>query len=242
MRGVCLDAMNPYGRPTVRQLRNLRVTGVRMVAFAAPMWFSYYRELEAAGLDIAVVLTGESFVSSRGLADQCAEYARQINPLLWVFGNEWNVDIDATWPAGGDDAFVAFWNGAAAAVSGVRPNARLYVGGLFSEADPIRHLRQVWSRLSLQPTGVDYHPYQEGYDQTGQLLGQIRRALGCEVSALEWNDSDPAGLRRFARVLDGSADHWAWFCYDDRMVADHGVIDADSHRKPTWYALREALS
>lgn len=237
--------MNPHGRPTVRQLRNLRVTGVRTVLFPQAMWVSYYRELEAARFDHAVVLTGQSFVSAApdwgGMAAEAREHARQIDPW-WVIGNEWNVEIDATWPPGGDEAFVGLWNAVAPAIHEVRPEARLYVGGLFSEPDPIRHLRQVWPRLDPKPTGVDYHPYQEGYEQTGQLFHQIRRALGCEVSALEWNDSDPDGLRRFARILDGSTDHWAYFCLDDRMVAEHGVIDADGKRKPTWYALRDALS
>lgn len=241
MRGISVDGMNPFGRPTVRQLKLLHVTGVRMVAFDEPMWYAYYRELEAAGLDIAVVLTGQSFASNDSIINHCANYARQINPLIWIFGNEWNVSIDATWPPGGDDDFVAFWNGAARAVQLVRPDARLYVGGLYSEPTPIVHLRRVWPRLDPKPIGIDYHPYEEGYEEAGDLLKRVAREFECEVSAMEWNDSDPAGLRRFQKVLDGSTNHSAFFCLDDRMVEGHGVIDSSGRRKPTWYALREAM-
>lgn len=238
--------MNPFGRPSARSLKLLKVNGVRMVAFNEPMWYTYYRELETAGLEIAVVYTGQSFTSHEGVADQCRRYANQINPAMHILGNEWNKVLDASWPAGGEEAFILFWNGAAPAIKAARPDAQLYVGGLYSDDTAISRLQRIWPRLEPKPQGIDYHPYEEGYEEAGELLVAIKQALSNEhevkVSAMEWNDSDPAGVKRFQKILERSIDHSAFFCYSDLMVDGHGVIDALGRRKPTWYALRDAYA
>lgn len=240
--GISCDAMNPYGRPTARSLKLLKVDGVRMVAFNKPMWFTYLREMEVARLDVAVVHSGLSYQESTTMYEQARVYAEQIDVAMHIIGNEWNVDIDATWPAGGDDAFVAVWNEIGSAIRSVRPDASLWIGGLFSEADPIAHLKKVIPRLDPEPTGIDYHPYMEGYEETADLFNAMTREFGLPVSAMEWNDSDPEGLKRFQKILNRTTDHSAWFCYDSRMVANHGVIDERGRRTPQWYALRDAYS
>lgn len=240
MRGISTDALNPHGRPTARSLKLLKVDGVRMVIFDKPLWYTYYREMERAGLAVAVVYTGQSFTGSTTMYEQTEAYAHEIDPAMHIIANEWNVDIDATWPAGGDEAFVAVWNEIGSAIRAVRPHASLWVGGLFSEADPISRLKRVLPKLDPYPSGIDYHPYQEGYEETERLFTTMRRTFDLPISAMEWNDSDPDGVRRFQKILDRTTEHSAWFCYDSRMVQNHGVIDEQGRRTPQWYALRDA--
>lgn len=254
LRGICLDGRNPFGRPSVRSLKLLKVNGARMVALQDSIWFTYYRELEEAEMALAVVFTGESFEdnhpSPEKIREVCRDFMAAISPEIVVLGNESNVQHAATWPerpgggstaGSGDDALVEFWNIAAPVVREVRPSAKLYTSW-YSDPDPIRHIRAVHSRLTVAPDGVDYHPYEEGYAEAEATLHGIRRAIGGEVIALEWNDSDPDGLRRFKQTLTNTTEHDCFFCYDDRMVPDHGVIDAQGRRKPQWYALRDALA
>ena len=44
MNGVCLDALNPAGRPGVTELRALGVDLVRLQARDDPMFFRYHAE------------------------------------------------------------------------------------------------------------------------------------------------------------------------------------------------------
>lgn len=239
-RGIAVDAMNPFGRPSVRSLKLLKVNGVRIVAFPEAIWAAYYRELEAGRLTAAVAYTGQSF-DGRGIVMNCHYYARTFNPLLNIIGNEFNVQHAATYPERihGDDEYVALWNEAAWAIRSVRPDAKLYTSW-YSDPDPINHIRAVHGRLDPKPDGVDYHSYDESYEGAERIFKAIRTEIGCEVACLEWNDSDPAGVARFEEILERSTDHSAWFCYHDLMEPGHGVMNAKGQRKPQWYALRDA--
>lgn len=244
-RGVCVDALNPGGRPGLWSLRQLKVDSIRMVAFDKPEFYRYAGLLDRGGIAQAIVLTSGSFTDGEPLGDQAAAYAGKVKPFAHVVGNEWNIPGDASWPRG-DDAFVAVWNEIAPAIRSVDGDARLYVGGMHSEPPSLSNLQdriqRVWPQLSPEPDGIDIHPYMETYQEADALLQAFRDLFPeKDICVLEWNDSDLPGLRRFEYSLEQLTEHSAFFCYSDLMVPPYGLMDASGRRKEGWYAYRDAI-
>lgn len=247
MRGVCLDAQNiPYGCPSPKQLAEFHAppeSGYRLVAFDTQQFYWYAKELTDYGHEIALVLTGQSFPEGVGSGDwdwYCERWATVMQPSVWILGNEFNVQHDATWPAGGDEVYVRFWNEAASAIRRADPNATLYLGGMFSEADTLGHLDRIWRRLDPTPDGANIHPYQETLGEAEQLLTTIRRRYGCQVGCFEWNDSNPDTLPAFARMLARTTDHDTYYAWSDGMLPEHGIVTGANRKKPVYHALRRA--
>lgn len=230
MRAVCVDALNPVARPGAERLRNFGLSGVRLVAFDDRQFYKYHASLRRGGIETAVVLTGSSFLTDdyRGGA---ADYAMVVEPTIWILGNEWNVEGDASWPLG-EQAFRDFWYRAGTGIREVQPEAELWIGGLFSQEGLADVARGIVQGLDPTPAGVDIHPY----FTTNEELVEIRESLvdvGAAMAVMEWNWDDPEEIPGYASFLDELCDHWAWIPWDDRQIADlpAGLVHRDRKTK-----------
>lgn len=227
----------------------LKVDGVRMVVFDHPLWYAYLREMEIARLKVAGVWTGSSFDLGLPLEPQAYEIATKVDLWLNLITNESNDDnLAACWPGGGIDNTIRTYNEIGHGIRRANPHARLALGGVYSMRDPRPWFRDVLPYLDPQPDVVDYHLYREGYDQewtadgfegTGTLIPSLEAEFGFPFVCYEWNDKDPAGIKRFQKVLVRTTAESAFFAYHN--VEGLGVMDDNGRRKPEWYAYREAI-
>jgi len=244
MRGVCIDPLSifKYGLPSPTVLKNLGTTGNRLVYFDDVRFYWYYYTLHKAGLGHAIVLTSDSFAS--GSIDQMeADVSRYVRLLdkdvLWIIGNEWNIDGDASYPVG-NDAFIEFWNSIADTIRRTNPNANIYIGGMMSEVGILDRLESVYPKLSPVPAGVDFHLYLNSNDEIREICTRARNEYNLQVSMGEWNDSDPAGIQEDQRVLDEVTDHSFFFCYNDGTL-NMGLVSNSGKKKPIHIQYSKAL-
>jgi hypothetical protein len=249
--GVCLDAINPYGRPSVRSINGLILpphAAHRLVAFDEPRWFWYAQELADARIGLPIVLTGQSFpvdVLHGDFEWYCAEWTRQLKLLyeqawlILIFGNEFNVSHDATWPPGGLPVYIRAWNRFANAALTITDQIELWMGGIYSVPDPIAQIAEMWPHLHPKPAGIDFHLYDHTLEQTEQILREAKRRFGVKAAVGEWNDAVVERIPPFQRMLSRMCDWSNWFCWSEGMVPQHGLVTTNNVKLPTYYALRD---
>lgn len=197
--------MNPIARPTPARLKRLGMTGARLVAQSDPAFFAYAERLNRAGMGVAIVLTGSSFASDHYEA-VALDYRDSLRfSPLWFVANEWNISGAASWPPGGDDAFVSLYNAVARGLVMDDATPALYIGGMFSEPDLVGHVERLLTWLEHRPTGVVIHPYMDEPDAIEAMCGELH-GLGLQVIVGEWNDSRPWMIGPFQDLLNRCSD------------------------------------
>src|SRR5579871_1572966 len=177
--GVCLDALNPTGRP---EAGGYPFAWARLAASTASAFLLYSASLEAAGVDLAIVLDQNLYQGTGEYLPRTAAIAAALRPRMWVVGNEMDAGLlpepsPSSWAMGAveyADLFLA----ASAAIRAVDPAARIVMGGFVSgQPDaPAPYLSAIRARGG-RVDGIDVHPY--GKDAAGAaVLLAAYRALG----------------------------------------------------------------
>lgn len=247
IRGLCVDALN--GPPSVRQLRNLGVNGVRMVAFDDEAFYDYYTAVSRAGFQTAVVLARESF-STDDYASEAADYGRALSdPLpIFVVGNEQDAGLlDADSPSSWSmdpSQYADLFRRCAAGILEVQPLAQLVIGGFVAGqpaalGDYLEAIRKVYSGPIH---GYDVHPYTKDATAASYLLALYAEYAEPDMHAyvLEWH-RPPREIKGYVRMLDRDTDGWAFFCAGDWNVDGFGLWNRRGKPKAAHRELRAAL-
>lgn len=190
LRGIADD--NP---PSAKRLRNVHANAVRLVARTGSEFRRTYDRLTTGGSVVIPVLTSDSFPTdyaawTKGYVAECPRAP------IWLVGNEWDIEGDASWPRG-EDAFVSLWN----AIAPQLPAGSRYVGGYWMVDAAPSQLHSVFERLTPRPDGVDLHPYLDTQPTFEETVNWLQEA-GYAVSVCEWNDSSAKGVATFQHTLD----------------------------------------
>jgi len=235
MRGICLDALNPLGRPRPSALRALGVDGVRLVLRDDPMFFSYYQTLYMAGFQIAVVLASES-------GPDVAYYAARLQampPTLWLIGNEPNVTGEASWTMTPQE-YAPFFNAARQDIKAVLPTAPCYIGGHFGGDS-------AWLQETVHilwfVDGIDCH-----YPQDEAALQSYNkpRYAGLHLSCMEWSyvgRKVTAGqVLDWETILEKYTNHSAVYAWRGDGDADYMMLlSVGGYKRMAYWNYQHAL-
>lgn len=242
MRGVSLDALNPYGRPDKGPLATLfRATGHRLVAFDDIMFYWYVHQLELFGYEYMLVLTKDSFSQEQSYYDNAVRWARSMpKSTNWIIGNEWNADGDASWPP--TNQYRAIYSSIAAGLRAVDPTAVIYIGGMFSQPNLVELLISTINNLSTPPNGVSLHLYLNNMEETEQILMDLQPS-GLDLCMGEWNwmDGTKQNFVDYQALLNKYTKHSFYFCWSDGMVDTYGLKYTNNRKKPVFKHYSEAL-
>lgn len=231
---LCVDPLNPAGRPTPANLALYGFKGARHVFQAKPEWYAYHQAIKRAGLASIVTLARESFTLSRpdtiaALPDDCD----------WVaVGNEPDDPGASSWhmpPA----EFLALVAECSALIRQRCPRAKIVGGGLSSGqsewlAPIVRDLRPL---IDAQ----DCHPYAKSSSEAAALLQAYSAVLGdLPLVVLEWNRPRDE-IDGFLRMLSQTTLAAAFFCWSDGMVDGFGLVDRRGNPKHELGAMQAAL-
>jgi len=176
--GICCDALNSAGAPTVTELHAAGADGVRLVAFNTDQFFSYQRMLERHGLTTAVVLARESFPDD-DYQSWAGWYVARCTPTYWILGNEPDAYLlpepsPSSWSMQPLE-FADFWHQAALGICQVQLDAVLCVAGLVSGA--AWWAENLKPLLNPEPDCWSVHPYSKGPDEARALLRAYKAVL-----------------------------------------------------------------
>lgn len=239
--GVCLDAANAFGRPSIQELGALGVTGVRLVAFEG-VPTAYYKELRAAGITIALVLARESMGDDRGRWSELAgHYTHSIRPDILVVGNEMDAYLlDEPSPSSWSMRVPEYIELVARVREGTRelPEQPVLCGGGLVSGQPSWLQGLDPKALGLQ--ALDVHPYGKDPGQVAILL-DLYTAYGLPLYVLEWNRG--AGeVGNMVPTLRAYTEGHCWFAWSDGMVPGYGLVQEDGTLTPEYLAYQTALA
>lgn len=234
--GVCLDALNPTGRPTPFDLAG--VNTVRLVARADKAMYKYHNDLRNYGFDTAVVLARESF-GVRVTASRLRIYARNMKPRYWILGNEQDAYLlDEPSPSSWKMTPKQYAAFVFLCMSVLGPSVLLVGGGLVSG-------QPSWfdSYRGPQLYAWDIHPYGKTADETKDLIIAYRPYINnINISMIpiplimEWN-RPVEEIKGYQAMLDDETLRSAWFCWSDGMVDGMGLVDSGGQAKEEYNAL-----
>ena len=214
MLGCVLDALNPAAAPDPA---TYPFKAARLVAFDDERFYAYAEALDAAGVQLALVLARETF-GDGDRAAICTAIAEHIAPALFIVGNEEDAGLLAepspsSWSMTPTE-YADLWHTCTTAIRAVQPGAQFVVGGLVSG--------QLVALLDYVPIagdedGVDIHPYGKTAVETAMLLNAYRATGETDAPflVLEWNR--PASeIPDYCKMLDAQGVQVAcWFAWSD---------------------------
>lgn len=224
--GPCVDALNEFGRPTPRQLKNLGANAVRMEMRDAPNEFlCYYNELNEANVQVALLIGPSTKNVVRTLNDL------QHEPALVIIGNEPDNLGTSSWTQT-PEQYIELYNRNANFVRDKFPNVPLSTAGMFGYESGLQFLDVVLPNLEIHPTYNNRH-----YPNTSEELQALATQYMIPIIIGEWCWF--TGTRQeiigWQITLSSYAHHSFWFCWSEAMVQDHGLVSAPT---PTPKPLR----
>ena len=228
--GVCLDALNPSGRPAPSELLALGCSLVRMQARFDEQMYRYHDDCRRAGFQTAVVLDRDAYPNIE-------EHALTIAPTYWVIGNEMDAYLlpepsPSSWSMTPDE-YVILFTSTRRTILKRQPEALLIIGGLVSG--------QAWwldECGDLGAAGIDVHPYSKSASEAEQLIVEYESLYGLPIYVLEWHRDAPE-ISSYQRMLDVWTAGSAYFAWHD--VDGLGLHDSDGNQKPEYHAFKAAL-
>lgn len=207
---LCVDPLNPDGRPTPANVVTYGFRGIRSVFRPDPQWYSYHQAARRLGLASIVTLARESFALS--LPDTIASLPTDAD---WVVvGNEPDGEGISSWRQSPAD-FLELLRECVPLIRQRCPDAQVVAGGLVSGQPG--WLTPIVAELVSLVDAVDVHPYAKTADEARELLRQYRNLLRLPVVVLEWNR--PADqIAAFLQMLEGVTAAAAYFCWSDAMA------------------------
>lgn len=231
---LCVDPLNPAGRPTPANLALYGFRGVRHVFQDRSEWHSYHQAVKRAGLTSIVTLARESFALSR--ADTIARLPVDCD---WVvIGNEPDDPGESSWhmpPA----EFLALAAECSALIRQRCPGAKIVGGGL-SSGQP-GWLTPIVRDLKPLIDAQDVHPYAKTASEAAALLRAYSAITGgIPLVVLEWNRPRDE-IDGFLKMLAQTTEAGAFFCWSDGMVENFGLADRRGNPKQELGAMQAAL-
>lgn len=239
MRGVCIDPMNPAGRPTVTQLKALTPNpSVRLVYQPHLQWYNYYLSLQKHNVPVCLTLASESF-SSTAYNYETSVIARTLRdypPALWVIGNEPDGVGDSSWSMEWREYVNLFYQ-CEPAIRSTFPDAQVYTAGLVSGQVDWLNGDQLIPSMNFDGVCVHYPP-------DVNTLQAYANYYNKPVAVTEWTWR--GGTRQeiidWQRMLNVVSLHSFWFCWSDGMVPTHGLHTIGGTKLPEYHYYKEALS
>lgn len=231
---LCVDPLNPAGRPTPANLVTYGFRAIRSVFRPDPQWYSYHQAASRVGLASIVTLARESFALS--LPDTIASLPTDAD---WVVvGNEPDGEGISSWRQSPAE-FLALIAECAPLIRQRCPQAQIVAGGLVS-GQPGWLVRVVVELAGLVDA-FDVHPYAKDTNQAAALLREYEALVGgVPLVVLEWN-RQASQIPAFTTMLEQMTQAAAWFCWSDGMVDGFGLIDRQGNPQASLSAIMTAL-
>lgn len=235
IQALCVDALNPAGRPTPANVKSYGFNGVRSVFFDQPDWYSYHQAAKRAGLNTILTLAKESF-NGRPHAEVISNLP--VDADYVVIGNEPDSSDSSSWtmsPA----SFRSLIRECAPLIGQRCPGAYLVAGGLVS--GQVSWLEPIYQELRDLVDFLDIHPYSKTADEAQALLVDYHNLTQIPPMVLEWNRPTDQ-IKPFVDMLGYMAEAGAYFCWSDGMVDGFGLVDRLGRPKPQLTAMIDALA
>ena len=244
--GICLDALNPAGRPDVGALAELGVDGVRVQARNESDFWDYALGVATAGLHLSIVLDTDAWPDD-DLEHWAAVYAAGFpDGTVYAVANEMDANLLAEKSeASGimsQEAYAEHWHRVVPAIRAVNPNLICIVGGLVSGQPS--WAAELAPMLDPAPDGWDIHAYAKSPSEAGHLYRLYKEALGpgTNIYALEWWEGHHK-IEEFIRAVRSSTVRWCRYCYGDGMWPEPpmGLLDAAGNPKPEYWGFQAGI-
>lgn len=227
--GVCLDALNPSGRPSNTKLHNLGVDSYRMEIRSGDAWLEYYMNIQSFGQYLLYGPSTEDFVSVlKGLTKR--------QPEVIILGNEPDSYGDSSWTMS-PQQYIDFWNTNAPYVKQLCPSTKLCVAGMLGATT--KYLMSILSHLNPQPDMINKH-----YPNSQQELNVFQHHARLPLIVGEWcyKTGTQSQVNQWQWVLDQWCISTHWFCWSDAMVPDMGLVSIKGRQLATYRNYKKAIT
>jgi len=217
MRGVCVDALNPKGRPSPLRLERLYgKIAVRMEMRDHTDFYDYYYSLYGAGIQVAL-LVGPSTENVGKIVRALGQHS----PELLIIGNEPDGLGPSSWSMT-PVQYQELWNQAAWAAS-IWSDTPLSTAGMLYGPDFLEKCS-----LHPEPNYVNVH-YPSG---SGAITAFGKPAI---VGEWCWRTGKAKQIKDWQAMLNQYTAHSFWFCWSDGMVPNMGLYDSRDVSKHACY-------
>lgn len=226
MRGVCVDINNHP--PSVKQLRNLGATGVRIELRMLTRFKTYVQELQAAGIEVAYLWGPSTDIDFNMLHVMPA-------PNILIIGNEPDGTGASSWQMTLLE-YSALYNNVVAAVLSQGWSCALSAAGMISGT---QYLNFCWDRLHIKPALVNVH-YPADARSIRDFADLFQRDVivgeTCYETGTKWQ------IKQWQTTLEQESAHSFWFQWIDFPGWTGSLYNTANRPKRLYYSYKAALA
>lgn len=225
MAGVCLDSMNPSGRPSYTRLKNLGVSSVRLEIRESAEFNKYARSLAPFQRYFLYGPSTEDLISP-------LQYMLVNSRDVVILGNEPDGTGDSSWTMTQQE-YISFWNTNAPRVRALWPSVKLCAAGMVNGPD---FLLGVWNDLYPAPDLVNVH-----YPNTVQEIQAFWQFAYTIVGEWCYYTGTAQEVKDWYNIIAANTQDSLYFCWSNGQVQNMGLTSASGAPNGTYYHYRDAI-